>query len=219
MYFSLLPDIKYDKKPLQYPFSSSDYVVVKNFFQRYQINEDVFSYTVLFRKYAVPDGERLDELAEKAYQNPFYDWIIVLTNNMINPQFDWPMSEYELRKHVEKNYDDPYNTVHHYEIIDEQSQLDAFGTILYPPGTRVDETFYYRSHKYNDNGTVAEVLGSFVSYPVNVFEYESSENEKKREIFLLKPKYLDDFIDDFRRNSKYKKSSKFINSKLKEAGY
>ena len=50
MYFSLLPDIAYDEKPISYPFSKSDYVVTKNFFRRYKVNETAFSYAVLFTK-------------------------------------------------------------------------------------------------------------------------------------------------------------------------
>ena len=44
MYFSILPNIKYDVKPQSFPFSSSDYVEVNNFFRRYLINEDIFDY-------------------------------------------------------------------------------------------------------------------------------------------------------------------------------
>ena len=53
MYFSLLPNIEYDEKPISYPFSESDFVVAKNFFRRYKINDDIFSYAVFFQKYAI----------------------------------------------------------------------------------------------------------------------------------------------------------------------
>ena len=55
MYFSNIPDIKYDTKPVSYPFSESDYTTAKNFFRRYKINEDIFGYTVLYNKVAVED--------------------------------------------------------------------------------------------------------------------------------------------------------------------
>ena len=50
MYFSLTPDIAYDQKPIKYPFSKSDQVVAKNFFRRYKINDDIFSYATFFKK-------------------------------------------------------------------------------------------------------------------------------------------------------------------------
>ena len=41
-YFSLVPNLKYDQKPISYPFSESDFVITKNFFKRFRINSDVF---------------------------------------------------------------------------------------------------------------------------------------------------------------------------------
>ena len=57
MYFSLIPDIKYDLKPISYPFSESDYITAKNFFRRFQINKDIFDYSVYYTKYSVVNGE------------------------------------------------------------------------------------------------------------------------------------------------------------------
>ena len=67
MYFSLIPNIEYDEKPISYPFSESDFVTAKNFFRRYRINEDVFSYAVFFNKYVIKDGDRPDVVADKVY--------------------------------------------------------------------------------------------------------------------------------------------------------
>lgn len=142
MYFNFLPAIKYDQKPISYPFSESDYVVAKNFFRRYKISDTAFSQSVYFNKYALQDGQRLDQIAEAVYNNANYDWVIVLTNNMVNTQFDLPMSESELRKHIESQYDNPYYDYHHYEIISDADQEERFGKVLMPGGTVVDETFY-----------------------------------------------------------------------------
>jgi hypothetical protein len=215
MYFRNIPDIEYDTKPIRYPFSESDFVRAKNFFRRYQINPDVFSYSVYFKKYAVKNGERLDSIAEKMYNDPFMDWVIVLTNNMINPLFDMPLSEYDLRKHIESNYENPYGEIHHYETTEVKNSQ---GTIVLKSGLIVDETFHQSTFKYWNGTGVAEVLGSEISYPVTVFEYESNENEKKREIYLLKPEYIEPFIADFKKTNLYSKSSDYISNDLKKTG-
>jgi hypothetical protein len=142
MYFNFLPAIKYDQKPISYPFSESDYVVAKNFFRRYKISDTAFTQSTYFNKYALQDGQRLDQIAEAVYDNAFYDWVIILTNNMVNTQFDLPMSESELRKHVESQYDNPYYDYHHYEIISDDEQIENFGKVLIPGKTVVDESFY-----------------------------------------------------------------------------
>ena len=175
MYFSLLPNIEYDEKPISYPFSESDFVTAKNFFRRYKLNDDVFSYAVFFRKYAIEDGERPDSLAKKAYGDPFYDWVILLTNNMVNAQYDWPMSNHEVSKVLESEYDDAYTEIAYYETI-------KIGQ--YAAGLRVDEAFFNAQHKINNNGTVSIVNGSAICGPVTVAEDFYRENEKKREIYL-----------------------------------
>ena len=117
MFFDIVPNLLYDEKPIKYPFSKQDAIVAKNFFRRYKLNEDVFSYATFFDKYSIIDGERPDMLAKKLYNNPFYDWVILLTNNMVNVQYDWPMNNYELYKVLEKEYDDPYNEILYLSLI------------------------------------------------------------------------------------------------------
>ena len=209
MYFSIVPNISYDEKPINYPFSESAFVTAKNFFRRYKVNEDVFSFAVFFSKYAIVDGERLDALAQKAYGDPFYDWVIVLTNNLVNAQYDWPMSNYEMEKVLSTEYDDPYNEIAYYETIE-------IGQ--YPAGLRVDETFYNKQHKINVNGVMTLKNGNEICSPDTVAADFHRENEKKREIFLLKPNYLDSFVNDFRRQNLYKRDDNYINQRLKKTG-
>ena len=209
MYFSIVPNISYDEKPISYPFSESDFVTAKNFFRRYKINDDVFSNAVFFKKYAIEEGERPDTIAQKAYGNPFYDWIILLTNNMVNAKYDWPMTNYEIYKVLESEYEDPYGTIHHYE-------MDEIGP--YQAGQRVDETFYNGTHKLNIDGSIVTKNGNEICRPVTIAEWFTAENEKKREIYLLKPNYLQPFVDDFRKQNKYKKSGNYINQRLKATG-
>jgi len=209
MYFSLLPNIEYDEKPISYPFSESDFVTAKNFFRRYKLNDDVFSYAVFFSKYAIEDGERIDMLAKKAYGDPFYDWVILLTNNMVNAQYDWPLTNYQVSKVLESEYDDAYTEIAYYETI-------KIGQ--YAAGLRVDETFFNAQHKINNNGSVSIVDGSAICGPVTVAEDFYRENEKKREIYLLKPAYFQSFVDDFRKKNLYKKDANYISQRLKKTG-
>ena len=209
MYFSIIPNVSYDEKPISYPFSESDFVVAKNFFRRYKINDDIFSNLVLFKKYSIVEGERPETLAHKLYGNVFYDWVILLTNNMVNAQYDWPLNNYELYKTLESEYDDPYGEIHHYETA-------AIGQ--YGAGLHVDETFYNGQHKVNIDGTITLKNGNEICSPITVAEYYSRENEKKREIYILKKSYLRSFVNDFRKQNIYQKSGNYINQRLKKTG-
>ena len=209
MYFSLVPNIEYDEKPIKYPFSESDYVVAKNFFRRFTVNEDVFSYAVLFNQYTIVEGERPDTIADRAYGDPFYDWVVLITNNMVNAQYDWPMSNKELENVLMSEYDDPYAEIHHYE---------TYKIGQYNEGLHVDETFYNGIHKLNIDGKIEIKNGNEIAKPVTVIEYYTLENEKKRQIYLLKPKYFRQFVDEFKKRNFYKKSNNFISQRLKKTG-
>ena len=209
MYFSLVPNIEYDEKPISYPFSESDFVTAKNFFRRYRINEEVFSYAVFFKQYTLKDGDTPDNIADKAYGNPFFDWVVLLTNNMVNAQYDWPLTNAQLSATLEAEFTDPYGEIHHYE---------TYNIAQYSEGLHVDETFYNGTHKLNINGSYEIKNGNEICRPVTVAEWFHAENEKKREIFLLKPEYLTSFVNDFRKQNLYKKSGSYINQQLKKTG-
>ena len=209
MYFSIVPNISYDEKPISYPFSESDFVTAKNFFRRYKLNDDLFSYAVIFTKYSIVDGDRPDSLAKKLYGNQFYDWVILLTNNMVNAQYDWPMSNFELYKTLESEFEDPYGTINHYETYE-------YGP--YPAGLHVDETFYNNTHKLNIDGSFVVKNGNELCRPITIAEYYAAENEKKREIYVLKPIYFRQFVDDFKKKNLYKKSNSFVSQRLKTTG-
>ena len=103
MYFSLTPDIAYDTKPVSYPFSESDFILAKNFFRRYKMNNDQFGYGTFYTKYSVQENVRIEGIAKAYYGKAEYDWVIILTNNLINPQFSWPLNDYTVRKIAEEN--------------------------------------------------------------------------------------------------------------------
>jgi len=216
-YFNYLPDISYDTKPISYPFSESDFVVAKNFFRRFKLSEEFQQYAVFFRQYQIGDFEQPWMVANQFYGSVNYDWVILLTNNIVNPLFDWPMDSYTFRKHLEGKYDDPYATIKHYETYE---YTDSTGLVLQEAGLIVDKAFFDGSKKFRDSGTgiTAPVQGNVLCKPVTVFEWEEEQQEKSREIFILKPTYLDGFIDQFRKANKYKDSTDFISTRLKKTG-
>tara|TARA_B100000073_G_C23712289_1_gene564645 strand:- start:26 stop:697 length:672 start_codon:yes stop_codon:yes gene_type:complete len=220
MYFSLIPDIKYNLKPINYPFSESDYITAKNFFRRFQVNQDLFSYSVYYKKYAVVNGDRLDTIANEAFGDPSYDWVIALTNNMINPMFGLPLNDAQLAIYTEEKYgfDNAYSGVHHYETLEVKTdqEVDGITVNALEAGIIVDQNFFTGSFEYWDGSEHRSIPGNIVSKPVTNYEYEISENEKKREIFILRPAYFTRFVSEFKSANKYSDSSDFISERLKK---
>ena len=127
------------------------------------------------------------------------------------------MDSYTFRKHLEGKYDDPYGTIKHYETYEYK---DSAGLVQQKAGLIVDKAFYDGEKKFRDSGTqlVVTQQGNTLAKPVTVFEWEEAQQEKSREIFILKPTYLDGFIDQFRQANKYKDSTDFISTRLKKTG-
>ena len=205
MYFSILPNIKYDVKPQSFPFSSSDYVEVNNFFRRYSISEDIFDFTVFLNKYAVNQGVRIETLADAVFGRPELDWVIALTNNITNIYEDWPMDDPVLQGWAESKYGSTvYNDLAHYEI--SADVKNSNGVAVLKKGQKVDSIFYNESFSYNDGdaaNTVITVSGSSVASPVTVWEDISRKNEEKRNIWILKSKYVEPLIGSLKKQSKY----------------
>lgn len=214
MYFSLIPDINYDSKPISFPFSESDYITTKNFFRRYQVNPDIFEYATFYKKYSVEEGDKIEYIAERYYGDAFYDWVIVLTNNFINPLFAFPLDSETLRKTIELKYgfDGAYSGIHHYVT----SEVKTGDLLALEGNLIVDQNFYNSPFSYWNGTQVVTVPGNTVSSPVSNYDYEISQNEKKREIFILKRVFFDRFVEEFKTNNLYKESSDFISKRLKK---
>ena len=217
MYFSILPNIKYDVKPQSFPFSSSDYVEVNNFFRRYLINEDIFDFTVYLNKYAVNQGIRIETIAEEVYGRPSLDWVIALTNNITNIYEDWPMDDNVLQEWAESKYGSTvYSDLAYYEI--SADVKNSSGLAVLKKGQKVDSKFYNGSFSYHNGdvaNTVITVDGSSVASPVTLWEEVSRQNEEKRKIWVIKPTFIDPLINSLKKQSTYGKCSAYLSKKLK----
>ena len=214
MFFSLLPSIEYTKSPISYPFSAADYTIAKNFFKKYKIDENIYDYAIYFDKYVLQTGERLDTISDKVYGNVNYDWVIAITNNMVNPGYDLPMDDNVIRIHSENKYGDKaYSGVHHYETIEYK---DIKGNVLIPAGLKVDHAWYTSFHDLNNGTGPVSIPGTALAKVIYNYDYEVQKNEKYREIYLLKPALIDVFLSDFKKTNKYQESSDFITSTLKK---
>jgi len=213
-YFNRLPNIEYEENPLVFPFSEKEYVLAKNFFRRYKISESSYNFQNFFNEYTMTDEDRLDYLSYKFYDTSEYDWVILISNNIINSYFDLPVKEADLYEMVVKAYGNP-DAIHHYETLQKKNSL---GQIVLKAGLKVEQSFYNGVYKYYDNGSVLSVNGNTVSVPVTNYEYELKLNDEKRKIYILRPEYVQPFIEQFDAGMEYARSSSYIDRTTKKAG-
>ena len=212
-YFRQVPNLEYisRNKDEQY---ISNYDNVKNLFKRGKIREDIFGNLSFFTKYQIIGEERPDNVAYKFYKESTLDWVVLLSNNILNIQTEWPMTQLTFDKYLLEKYTDYntlYNGVHHYET---EEILNVQGLVIIPKGTYVD---YGYSITYYDSGLGQEVTKSNLGIPVTNYDYENQIQADKRNIFVLKPIYLNVLFNDLDNIMLYKKGGdQYVNSTLKK---
>ena len=135
-YFRELPNLKY-ASVFNERTGIDEYTLVKNIFRRPKVREDFKNIITAFTYYQVNDNERPDQIAEKYYNNPQLDWVILLTNNITDYNNQWPLDNNSLRKYLLDKYgsEEALYDVHHYETVEYK---DEFGRILIEGGLIVD---------------------------------------------------------------------------------
>ena len=151
-YFSYLPNIELAVRPIQFPWSEQQYKVAKNIFRRFKINDSALDTAMYFRKLTVTDADRPDVISQKVYGTSDYDWVILMSNNVINPYFDWPMSQPVLDDYINQKYDAPYE-VKHYET---REVKNSAGATVLPEGQIVDESFFRAPYWIEFNDTTGD---------------------------------------------------------------
>ena len=201
-YFRNLPEFEYVNRT-ERGRSEGDYSIVKNFFKRGKLREDIFQDLTFFTKYIVEGDDRPDNVADKVYNDPTLDWVILLSNNITNVQSEWPLSQSDFHTYITDKYDEEtlYSGIHHYESREVKT---TDGSIIIPRGERVGVG---QSVSYYDDALGQHVRATDVAFPVTNFTHEEKLNNDKRNIFVLKSSYLNIVFDDLEEIMEYKKGS------------
>ena len=212
-YFRRLPNLDYPSL-LKNRESNTDFIQTKNLFRRTKIREDLFANFMQFDKYEIVGDERPDNVSEKVYGRDDLDWVVLLSNNIIDINNEWPLSQLQLNRFLADKYTpQELVSIHHYETLELR---DNKNQLILPAGIVVDENF---NLEYLSGGQVKSTNSLIDGRPVKAvtfYDYENSLNDKKRTINVLKTDFLGIFLRDFEKIMKYDKSSQYVNRKLKK---
>lgn len=154
--FSGFPTINYNGQLIK------DITIRLDFIRRIKDNISIFQFV------QIKSGERPEDIANKYYKDPNLYWIVLFMNDVIDPYYDWLLTDDQLYKYAVGKYTNIYAT-HHFETT-ANSDLG--------PGIIVDN------------------LAPF-STPVTNLEYEQSINESKRKIKILKSAYIQQVLSEY----------------------
>ena len=216
-YFRELPNLEYQSF-LSDSNSSDQYLLVKNLFRRVKLRDDLQNVFTVFDKYQIPDGSRPELVAQELYGSTQYDWVVIVSAGITRLRDQWPLSDRQVYDYAESIYGNDLNAIHHYETTEVRDSEDR---LILPAGQVVDADFKV---SYYDDGTLytndATRLGDdVIRIPdpivgVSNYEYEVRKNNDKRGIYVLKPRYLQQVINDTRKAMIYDRSSQYVNDTL-----
>jgi len=206
-YFRQLPDLEYPSLANDRT-SVYDYNRVKNIFKRGVLRDDILESFITFEKYSIQGDERPDVVANNFYGDESLDWAILLVNNIINVRDEWPMSNQDLFNYLTEKYtDQQLSNIHHYETL---KIFDGKNRLIQPEGIFVDSD---HSITYLDSGSL-QTASKIKS--VTYLQHEIDLNDKKRQINVLKPEFIEILIRDNREIMQYQPSQQYITKTLKK---
>tara|TARA_B100000941_G_C28441536_1_gene519929 strand:- start:368 stop:910 length:543 start_codon:yes stop_codon:yes gene_type:complete len=172
MYFKNFPKIDYSSTG-----NTNDEKLVTHLLKRVAIKAGLKEEMLMLDDYSVRAGDTPEIIASKHFGSPLYHWVILITNQITDRYFDWPMTEPQFEAYLKDKYGANIDSAHHYEI-----------TQTSGPTTSTDD-----SHLIQVNSTTTGAL------IVTNREYEVREQDKKRRIKLLDAQYLNEFVEEFKK--------------------
>ena len=209
-YFRKLPNFEYVSR---LPDSKiSDYITVKNIFKKNKLSNDIIDDATVFTEYQIKGDDRPDNVAFEVYKDSTLDWLILLCNNIINIQSEWPLLQNDFDRFLLDKYGtyEELHAVHHYET---KEIKDSNGVVIVPQGLQVASDY---SITYWDTTTRGYISETDVPDPITNYQYESDIENRKRNIKVLKGIYLCIIRDDMKELMTYKKGgTQYVSTTLK----
>lgn len=212
-YFRQVPDFEYVSRTADTK-NISEYRTVKNLFKRGKLRDDIFGDLTFFTKYQIVGDNRPDNVAYEVYGDETLDWVILLSNNILNVQTEWPLTQDSFQNFLINKYGSEQNIfgVHHYETT---QVIDSSSATIVPAGLIVDSN--YRVEFY-DSRLESYITKTNIVIPVTNYDYESKIENAKRNIFVLKGDYLNLVLNDLDEIMPYKEgSTQYVSETLKRA--
>ena len=170
-YFSKFPLTTYDIK------GNDIRKLLPDILRRVKLRSVIKSGGMLFDKYDVKEGEKPEDIAFKWFGDPELHWVILMTNNVTDRYYEWPMNDAQFEVYLDDKYTNP-DAVHHYEITRTSGTTTPQGPNDY-------------SHLVEVNSDEPDAIS------ISFRQYEEREQDRKRSIKLLDKRFLTEFVTEF----------------------
>ena len=202
-YFNYFPKTYYSNSN-----NTTSLDTVTNIIARFSFESEIKNNSNLFYPYDIQDGDTPEIVATKYYGSPERHWIVLLFNNIIDPQYDWPLTQRNLITYINDKYsaNGAANTTPQSGIVWSQSENNVHSYYKVITRTSSDPSKNKIVEKIEvDSNTFANTITSTTTYTLDsgktitetitkekltYYDYEVNLNESKRKIKLLKDTYV-----------------------------
>ena len=172
-YFSRFPMMIYDVK------GNDNYKLLPDILRRVKQRAGIKAGQFIFDSYDVMNGEKPEDIAYKWFGDAQLHWIILMTNNITDRYYQWPMTQPQFAEFLTDKYGaGNEDSAHHYEVTQDSGRTSGQGPNDYSYKVEVNSD--------TDNATT-----------ITNREYEERQQDKYRSIRLLNQRYVNDFISEF----------------------
>ena len=188
---------------------------VTNIIARFGFEKNLKENSAAFYKYSIQDSDTPEIIAHKFYENSERHWIVLMFNDIVDAQYEWPLRYENFIDYVDSKYTAngaanttvqtglawamSVNNVQSYYKIIKRTSAD---------GTIIEEKIQVDANTYANVGATTSSItlqsGNIITQSVSkekktYYEYEQEENEAKREIILLKPEFVPQVEKEFKK--------------------
>lgn len=173
--------------------------IVTDIFKRVILTKEFQDNVSYFEEYDVLDGETPEDVSYRFYDTQSLHWLILMTNNIIDPRFEWPLSEADLLKQVQSKYGT-------------DKDIFTVNKAVNVKGYQV-ETYFVLTEESTHKNPIRLILEGIEDNGVNIplaykesnigtdfqsnFEVEQLKNESYRRIKVLKPYIIQDILASY----------------------
>jgi hypothetical protein len=195
-YFQSFPTISYDV------YGNGNPIAIRNVFFRLKIIDAVRQNTLIYYPYFVKEGETPEMISYKYYKDSNMHWLVMLVNQVIDPIFDWPLTELSFQNYIAAKYGSigaAQSLIDHYTLT--VTSVDSASGDTTVTTTTIDLTTFNNTPEFTfqevnlQDGTTVQITTTTAI--VFAFDKEYQCNENRKQIQLLSNQYTSEIQQEF----------------------
>ena len=178
-YFKNIPNVLYDINGTE----PNTFRAVTNIMSRVRFKPSVIENITDYYPYKVLEGERPDIVSYKKYGTVAYSYLILLINDIVDPLFDWPLPSRQFENYIIEQYG---------SVATAQSTNKYYYQIVRAEVAKTGISERVPEYKIIVDQTTYNSLDASVRSAQNVYDWETEQNDNKREIKIINPDFIQD---------------------------